>query len=230
METFKATIELGQGFYPKIQEWEMEEGECSNLITNDGKHNHHPVAVMQKLNSDKRFKHLSLEQLSKLIEYFGKTRVSPHWGYCPNLEDKLREIQLEPIETENNVVKFGGVCCKFCDGMAWEPNNTKEYNYEKVELYNKHLSKQIIYAKLFYSGFRDSMSPVLCDDCLSIARSIKIVNYNHRYDKTNALRGLLTLITSRYKTKKGKRHDTRNFIAQNAGRANRKLRDAGALP
>ena len=231
MPTFKATIEL-EGYYPRIQEWEMHEGEYSDLVSNNGYHNHHPVAMLHSLVNDKRFKHLSSERLYYLIDTYGKTRSAPHWGNSSYTfgNNILACIELEPGETEERVAIHGGVCCSFCDGMAWVPDNTKEYNYENRDLFLKRLCAQREYASLMAAGEMICRTPVLCDDCLAVARSNKISNAHWRYDATNALRGLLTLITSRYKTKKGKRHDTRNISPPNARRANRKLRNNRALP
>ena len=224
--TFKVTIEL-EGYHPRIQEWEMHEGDWSNLVSNNGHHNHHPVAMLHSLVNDKRFKHLSSERLYYLIDKYGKTRRAPHWGNSSYTfgNNILARIELEPGETEERVAIHGGVCCSFCDGMAWVSDDTKEYNHENNDSFSKRLRAQYEYSSLMAAGKMICQTPVLCDDCLAVTRSNKISNAHWRYDGTNALRGLLALITSRYKTKKGKRHDTRNFIAQNAGRANRKLRD-----
>ena len=199
-EYFEGTVYVKRHRYgePKPEKWTMREGETSNLVQlgfHTKKYTHHPIAVVHELMEDKRFRHLSIERLHKLVAMWGPTR-SQSWPtfYYNDLDDKLDKIQIDPKKTVRPVAILGGLSCMCCDGMAWEaPVLSEEDSYWMMpsgvtDRFSETVRGQFIFYTLCDDW--DEALPALCPQCLAKTYRVRRKDYHFRYDKIHALKCL----------------------------------------
>lgn len=198
-ECFEGTVYVKRHRYgePKPEKWTMPEGETSDLVQlgfHTKKYTHHPIAVVHELMEDKRFRHLSIERLHKLVAMWGPTR-SQSWPtfYYNDLDEKLNEIQIDPDQTTRPVAVLGGLSCMCCDGMAWEaPVLSEEDQHwipEEVEkAFEETARRQHIFSRLWDNWGKTL--PSLCPDCFAKTHRVRRKDYDFRYDKIHALKCL----------------------------------------
>jgi len=202
-EYFEVTVYVKRNRYgePKPEKWTISEGETSDLVQlgfHTKKYTHHPIAVAYELMEDKRFRHLSIERLHKLVAMWGPTR-SQSWPkfYYNDLDEKLDEIQIDPQQTIKPVAVLGGLSCMCCDGMAWEApvlgEEDQHWIPEEVEEAFKETERQQHIFSRLWDKYPAPLLPVLCPECLAKTHRVRRKDYHFRYDEIHALKCLAEL-------------------------------------
>lgn len=197
----------------------ITEGQYHLLIDrHNNVYTHHPIEVIRKIYDHPQFKHLSLSQITKAVEYTSECRQSAvqqdPWREGDRFRyDRFQNLQADPFTTTLRVAQQLGLSCRCCTNMIW--NGRVDKSIEKIDMdqfwsedydyegYEKTEKRERIFTTLFSEGnYRLGLRlRPFCDSCLKIAeRGIrpyrdKMLGLG-RNDEVIALRGVLHLYKS----------------------------------
>jgi hypothetical protein len=189
-----------------VYEWETYEGVVLPFIDYgcSKKYTHHPIAVIYELMDNKSFRHLTHENLCRLVLKHASYR-STWGGFTYELTSKmgkaLMDMETDPTQTAINVAIAGGVSCLCCDNLVWEGMKDERF-YAVEQAYKDVVSLQGKYVSLFNPCHPSKDLPVLCNDCLKIAekeKTNKAYEGLYQFNETNALVGLIGVLKSKIK-------------------------------
>jgi hypothetical protein len=189
-----------------VYEWETYEGVTLPFIDYGSRktYTHHPIAVIYELMDNKSFRHLTHENLCRLVLKHASYR-SRWGGFTYDLNSKMGQVLMDmetnPTQTAINVAIAGGVSCLCCDNLVWEGMKDERF-YAVERAYKDVVSLQGKYVSLFNPYHPSKDLPVLCNDCLKIAekeKTNKAYEGLYEFKETNALVGLIGVLKSKIK-------------------------------
>lgn len=192
------------------------EGEYMPLVREySGKYTHHPIAAAQDLSKSKSLRHIPFEALVNFCKAYGDTSSSWVPSYYGRKDAGWMAANAINIkQTKANIAYRHGTACITCDNIAWSPSaNDMEVklvgdfkDFERMEaicLAQREVI-QFCTSGTDHGNIRDY--PVVCEDCLGVINRSKNPKLNRwYYEKTNVLRGLISLLEQQIPKYKKKR-------------------------